>query len=52
MERQLRKCPLAAERVNVLYAAHKVLGAAKKKLRNKSRYREPWGWFGCWGGAR
>lgn len=39
-ERQLRKTPSASERVNVLYAVHKVLRSAKKQLRNKSRYRE------------
>jgi hypothetical protein len=39
-ERQLRKAPASGERVNVLYAVHKVLGASKKALRGKSRYRE------------
>ncbi|KIZ06569.1 hypothetical protein MNEG_1392, partial [Monoraphidium neglectum] len=37
-ERQLRKSLVASQRVNVLYAVHKVLRSAKKQLRNKSRY--------------
>jgi hypothetical protein len=46
-ERQLRRSGCAAERVNVLYALHKVLRASKQALRSKSRYRKWLGAPGC-----
>lgn len=39
-DRQLRRCASPLERLNLLYAAHKVLISAKRALKNKSRYRE------------
>lgn len=43
LDRQLRRAQAASERLNVLYAAHKVLGASRKELHSKSRYREALG---------